>query len=110
MVQENNIAGKVEDGGRSNNMSSSAMWVVKDGTVDYKGRPADRRKTGGWRAAPLIFGTKKKNQLNYHHAVTFTCPTSEIHSNKVFLKFFVIKHKGESHTHTHIYAHMDVRT
>lgn len=27
-----------------------------DGTVDRKGNIAKRQKTGGWRAAPLIFG------------------------------------------------------
>ena len=27
-----------------------------DGTVDRKGNIAHRQKTGGWRAAPLIFG------------------------------------------------------
>jgi hypothetical protein len=28
-----------------------------DGTVDRKGNMANRQRTGGWRAAPLIFGT-----------------------------------------------------
>lgn len=32
-------------------------WLVHDGTVDYKGRKADKRHTGGWKAAPLIFGS-----------------------------------------------------
>ena len=30
--------------------------VTGDGTVDRKGNIAKRQKTGGWRAAPLIFG------------------------------------------------------
>ena len=29
---------------------------TKDGTVDYKGRPANRKKTGKWRACPFIVG------------------------------------------------------
>lgn len=32
-------------------------WVVRDGTVDFRGNPADKRRTGGWKAAPLIFGS-----------------------------------------------------
>jgi hypothetical protein len=30
--------------------------LVGDGSVDRKGRIALKAKTGGWRAAPLIFG------------------------------------------------------
>ena len=29
--------------------------LVGDGSVDYQGRPANRRKTGGWRSTPYIF-------------------------------------------------------
>ena len=29
---------------------------VGDGSVDRHGRIADKQKTGGWAAAPLIFG------------------------------------------------------
>ncbi|MCO5586673.1 hypothetical protein L7F22_040615 [Adiantum nelumboides] len=32
--------------------------IVGDGSVDKRGRPAVKAKTGGWRAAPLIFGTE----------------------------------------------------
>nr|PNR55657.1 hypothetical protein PHYPA_006554 [Physcomitrium patens] len=38
-------------------------WLVHDGTVDYKGRKADKRHTGGWKAAPLIFVTEMCERL-----------------------------------------------
>ncbi len=31
--------------------------LTGDGSVDKYGHLADKHKTGGWRAAPLIFGT-----------------------------------------------------
>lgn len=34
---------------------------TKDGTVDYKGNPANKKKTGTWKACPYILGT----ELNY---------------------------------------------
>lgn len=39
------------------NGEENPCWLVGDGTVDYKGQPADKRRTGGWKSAPLIFGT-----------------------------------------------------
>jgi hypothetical protein len=30
---------------------------TKDGTVDYRGKPANRKKTGTWKACPFILGT-----------------------------------------------------
>lgn len=36
----------------------NSQAVVGDGSVDRRGRPAIKAKTGGWRAAPLIFGTE----------------------------------------------------
>lgn len=39
------------------NGDENPSWLVGDGTVDYKGQPADKRRTGGWKSAPLIFGT-----------------------------------------------------
>lgn len=38
-------------------------WLVHDGSVDYKGNPADKRRTGGWKAAPLIFVTEMCERL-----------------------------------------------
>lgn len=35
-----------------------------DGTVDRKGNIARRQKTGGWRAAPLIFGMLRTSSQN----------------------------------------------
>ncbi|KAL3688150.1 hypothetical protein R1sor_014459 [Riccia sorocarpa] len=35
----------------------AGQYTAND-TVDYKGRPANKAKTGGWRSAPFIFGTE----------------------------------------------------
>lgn len=35
-----------------------SQGLVGDGSVDRRGRTAVKAKTGGWRAAPLIFGTE----------------------------------------------------
>jgi hypothetical protein len=37
-------------------LAGSGDWLVGDGSVDSHGHVADKRRTGGWRAAPLIFG------------------------------------------------------
>ena len=42
--------------------AGSGDWLVGDGSVDSYGYVADKRRTGGWRAAPLIFG-------DYAHSV-----------------------------------------
>jgi len=42
----------------------SCRWITmeeenvysKDGTVDYLGNPANRKKTGTWKACPFILG------------------------------------------------------
>ncbi|KAL1565807.1 protein NRT1/ PTR FAMILY 8.1-like [Salvia divinorum] len=39
---------------------------TKDGTVDYKGRPANRKKTGKWRACPFILGNECCERLAYY--------------------------------------------
>ncbi|KAK8582275.1 hypothetical protein V6N12_072464 [Hibiscus sabdariffa] len=39
---------------------------TKDGTVDYKGNPADKKKTGTWRACPFIIGNEGCERLAYH--------------------------------------------
>jgi hypothetical protein len=31
--------------------------ITEDGSVDFKGRPADKSTTGGWKTAPFIFAT-----------------------------------------------------
>ena len=30
---------------------------TKDGTVDHRGNPANKKKTGTWKACPFILGT-----------------------------------------------------
>ncbi|KAL4334486.1 hypothetical protein GQ457_07G035060 [Hibiscus cannabinus] len=39
---------------------------TKDGTVDYKGNPADKKKTGTWRACPFIIGNECCERLAYY--------------------------------------------
>ncbi|KAH6810508.1 peptide transporter 1 [Perilla frutescens var. frutescens] len=39
---------------------------TKDGTVDYKGRPANRKKTGTWKACPFILGNECCERLAYY--------------------------------------------
>ncbi|KAJ7552485.1 hypothetical protein O6H91_06G057200 [Diphasiastrum complanatum] len=39
---------------------------VKDGTVDLKGRPAVKSKTGGWSACPFILGNECCERLAYY--------------------------------------------
>lgn len=34
---------------------------TKDGTVDHLGNPADRSKTGTWKACPFILGNPSPN-------------------------------------------------
>ena len=38
------------------NMGEDDDKYTKDGTVDYHGNPADRSKTGTWKACPFILG------------------------------------------------------
>ncbi|CAO2827264.1 unnamed protein product [Amaranthus hypochondriacus] len=52
--------------GKSNNYSSVDMEVGKElvlGAWDYKGRPAERSKTGGWKAAAMILGGEACERL-----------------------------------------------
>lgn len=44
-------------------LAGSGDWLVGDGSVDSHGHVADKRRTGGWRAAPLIFGTELCERL-----------------------------------------------
>ncbi|KAL8525722.1 hypothetical protein ACS0TY_015096 [Phlomoides rotata] len=39
---------------------------TKDGTVDYKNNPANRKKTGTWRACPFILGNECCERLAYY--------------------------------------------
>ncbi|PNT77238.1 protein NRT1/ PTR FAMILY 8.1 [Brachypodium distachyon] len=40
--------------------------TTMDGTVDFSGKPAVRRKTGGWRACPFILGNECCERLAYY--------------------------------------------
>lgn len=39
---------------------------TKDGTLDYKGNPADKTKTGTWKACPFILGNECCERLAYY--------------------------------------------
>ncbi|KAF2312594.1 hypothetical protein GH714_035172 [Hevea brasiliensis] len=39
---------------------------AKDGTVDYRGNPANRKETGTWRACPFIIGNECCERLAYY--------------------------------------------
>ncbi|XP_071723063.1 protein NRT1/ PTR FAMILY 8.1-like [Rutidosis leptorrhynchoides] len=39
---------------------------TKDGTVDYKGNPANKKKTGTWKACPFIIGNECCERLAYY--------------------------------------------
>ncbi|CAI0475544.1 unnamed protein product [Linum tenue] len=41
-------------------------FLTKDGTVDYEGNPADKRKTGTWKACPYIIGNECCERLAYY--------------------------------------------
>lgn len=55
MLDSNMAEAKVEAKVEDNN-------YTKDGTLDYKGRPADKRTTGTWKACPYILGTIRDNR------------------------------------------------
>ncbi|CAJ1970615.1 unnamed protein product [Sphenostylis stenocarpa] len=39
---------------------------TKDGTVDFRGNPANRKETGTWRACPFILGNECAERLAYY--------------------------------------------
>ncbi|KAK9013907.1 hypothetical protein V6N11_005082 [Hibiscus sabdariffa] len=39
---------------------------TKDGTLDYKGNPANKKKTGTWKACPYIIGNEACERLAYY--------------------------------------------
>lgn len=41
--------------------------ITEDGSVDFKGRPADKSTTGGWKTAPFIFGMLLVNAFFEQH-------------------------------------------
>ncbi|KAI3807347.1 hypothetical protein L1987_23274 [Smallanthus sonchifolius] len=43
----------------------STMTLVSNGCVDYRGRVADKRRTGGWRASPFIIVNEVAERLAF---------------------------------------------
>ncbi|KAG5515192.1 hypothetical protein RHGRI_036285 [Rhododendron griersonianum] len=48
-----------------NTMEKEEDNYTKDGTVDYRGNPANKKKTGTWKACPYILGTVCCERLAY---------------------------------------------
>ncbi|CAM6096456.1 unnamed protein product [Calypogeia fissa] len=48
---------------KAGGFDDQASYLVGNGSLDRKGRLADRTKTGGWKAAPLIFGTELAERI-----------------------------------------------
>ncbi|MFS7890445.1 putative proton-dependent oligopeptide transporter family [Helianthus anomalus] len=44
--------------------STPSMDLVTNGSVDFRGRIADKRKTGGWRASPFIIANEAAERLS----------------------------------------------
>ncbi|KAI8523634.1 hypothetical protein RHMOL_Rhmol13G0089400 [Rhododendron molle] len=49
-----------------NTMEKEEDNYTKDGTVDYRGNPANKKKTGTWKACPYILGTECCERLAYY--------------------------------------------
>ncbi|OMO90509.1 Proton-dependent oligopeptide transporter family [Corchorus olitorius] len=47
-------------------MAEDDIIHTKDGTVDYQGNPANRKKTGTWKACPFIIGNECCERLAYY--------------------------------------------
>ncbi|KAK9053842.1 hypothetical protein SSX86_024917 [Deinandra increscens subsp. villosa] len=44
--------------------STSSMDLVTNGSVDFRGRVANKRKTGGWKASPFIIANEAAERLS----------------------------------------------
>ncbi|KAF8010372.1 hypothetical protein BT93_J1104 [Corymbia citriodora subsp. variegata] len=53
------------DENHQNPMEEEDVYT-KDGTVDYKGDPANKKKTGTWKACPFILGNECCERLAYY--------------------------------------------
>jgi hypothetical protein len=66
---------------RRTDLHVESFNLTRDGSVDQYGRVADKRKTGGWKAAPLIFGTFINLKSPAHYNFEF-CPLLKKTSHK----------------------------
>ncbi|CAI9116842.1 OLC1v1018106C1 [Oldenlandia corymbosa var. corymbosa] len=58
------LMGGIKEEGKEGDDQSRAM--VTNGCVGYKGRTADKRKTGGWKAAPFIIVNEVAERLAFY--------------------------------------------
>ena len=68
---------------------------VGDGSVDYKGRPANRLKTGGWRTSPYNFCKslfESRPSLRHSIPIFLTSALVEEESNKFVLVSYYTPH------------------
>lgn len=50
----------------NSDLSDALIDDTVDGCVDYKGRPVNRSRSGGWRSAYLIIGVEMAERLAYY--------------------------------------------
>ncbi|KAJ7546258.1 hypothetical protein O6H91_08G032400 [Diphasiastrum complanatum] len=56
----------ISNGNHLSEKTTESDIYVKDGTVDLKGRPSIKSKSGGWRACPFILGNECCERLAYY--------------------------------------------
>ncbi|KAK2641695.1 hypothetical protein Ddye_023458 [Dipteronia dyeriana] len=73
---------------------------TKDGTVDYRGKPANRKKTGTWKACPFILGNECCERLAYYGMSSNLGPSTSshihIHTTEVLLATGVVHFIGSN--------------
>jgi hypothetical protein len=67
---------------RRTDLHVESFNLTRDGSVDQYGHVADKRKTGGWKAAPLIFGTFINLKSLAHYFTFEFCPLLKKTSQK----------------------------
>lgn len=61
------VAAAPEQGLGNKEAAMMNSTITEDGSVDFKGRPADKSTTGGWKTAPFIFGMLPVNAFFQQH-------------------------------------------
>ncbi|KAF7121291.1 hypothetical protein RHSIM_Rhsim13G0072800 [Rhododendron simsii] len=62
----NSIDGENTMENEEDNYTKDEDNYTKDGTVDYRGNPANKKKTGTWKACPYILGIECCERLAYY--------------------------------------------
>ncbi|KAE9601014.1 putative proton-dependent oligopeptide transporter family, major facilitator superfamily [Lupinus albus] len=69
-----------------NSKDEEKKQYTRDGSVDFKGRPARKHNTGNWRACPFILGNECCERLAYFGiaANLVTYLTHKLHQGNVY--------------------------